>query len=82
MNLKKLLNNKNLNQINYWFEPNESYWNFMCHPHKLKKYWMENEISPQHRKDVEKYLAIESNPATIIMYNKLGNAAKPKGDFI
>ncbi len=64
------------------FEPDESYWNFGGQPPQVKKYWMENEVIPQHRNDVEKYLAIESNPATRRMYKKLGIEAKPKGDFI
>ena len=64
------------------FEPNESYWNFGGQPPQVKKYWMENEVIPQHGDDVEKYLAIESNPATRRMYKKLGIEARPKGDFI
>ncbi len=64
------------------FEPDESYWNFGGQPPQVKKYWMENEVIPQHGNDVEKYLAIESNPATRRMYKKLGIEAKPKGDFI
>ena len=64
------------------FEPDESYWNFGGQPPQVKKYWMENEVIPQHGNDVEKYLAIESNPATRRMYKKLGIEEKPKGDFI
>ena len=64
------------------FEPDESFWNFGRQPPALKKYWMENEIIPQHGDDGDKYLAIESNPATRRMYKKLGIEARPKGDFI
>ncbi len=64
------------------FEPDESYWNFGGQPPQVKKYWMENEVIPQHGDDVDKYLAIESNPATRRMYKKLGIEARPKGDFI
>lgn len=64
------------------FEPNESFWNFGHQPPALKKYWMENEVIPQHGDGEDKYLAIESNPATRRMYKKLGIEAKPKGDFI
>ena len=64
------------------FEPNESYWNFGGQPPQVKKYWMENEVIPQHGDDGDKYLAIESNPATRRMYKKLGIEARPKGDFI
>lgn len=64
------------------FEPNESFWNFGRQPPALKKYWMENEVIPQHGDGEDKYLAIESNPATRRMYKKLGIEAKPKGDFI
>ncbi len=64
------------------FEPDESFWNFGRQPPALKKYWMENEVIPQHGDDVDKYLAIESNPATRRMYKKLGIEARPKGDFI
>ena len=64
------------------FEPDESFWNFGRQPPALKKYWMENEVIPQHGDDGNKYLAIESNPATRRMYKKLGIEARPKGDFI
>ena len=64
------------------FEPDESFWNFGRQPPALKKYWMENEGIPQHGDDGDKYLAIESNPATRRMYKKLGIEARPKGDFI
>lgn len=64
------------------FEPNESFWNFCRQPPALKKYWMENEVIPQHGDGEDKYLAIESNPATRRMYKKLGIEARPKGDFI
>ena len=64
------------------FEPDESYWNFGGQPPQVKKYWMENEVIPQHGDDGDKYLAIESNPATRRMYKKLGIEARPKGDFI
>ena len=64
------------------FEVDESYWNFGCQPPQIKKYWMENEVLPQHGDDVDKYLAIESNPTTRRMYEKLGIEARPKGDFI
>lgn len=65
------------------FEVNESYWNFgNRQPHVLKKYWMENEIIPQHGDDMAKYLAIESNENTRRMYKKLGIEARPKSDFI
>ena len=64
------------------FEPDESFWNFGSQPPALKKYWMENEVIPQHGDDGDKYLAIESNPATRRMYKKLGIEARPKGDFI
>ena len=64
------------------FVPDESYWNFGGQPPQVKKYWMENEILPQHGDNVDKYLAIESNPKTRRMYNKLGIEARPKGDFI
>ena len=30
------------------FEPDESFWNFGRQPPALKKYWMENEVIPQH----------------------------------
>ena len=64
------------------FEPDESFWNFGRQPPSLKKYWMENEVIPQHGEEGDKYLAIESNPATRRMYKKLGIEAKPKTDFI
>ncbi|WP_405306247.1 exodeoxyribonuclease III [Methanobrevibacter sp.] len=64
------------------FQPDESYWNFGGQPPQVKKYWMENEVIPQHGDEVEKYLAIESNPNTRRMYKKLGIEARPKGDFI
>lgn len=64
------------------FVPDESYWNFGAQPPQVKKYWMENEILPIHGKDESKYLAIESNPRTRKMYNKLGIDARPKTDFI
>ena len=64
------------------FVPDESYWNFGGQPPQIKKYWMENEIIPQHGDDPEQYLAIESNPATRRMYKKLGIEARPKGDYI
>ncbi len=64
------------------FEPDESFWNFGRQPPALKKYWMENEVIPQHGEEGDKYLAIESNPATRRMYKKLGIEAKPKTDFI
>ena len=64
------------------FEPDESFWNFGRQPPALKKYWMENEVIPQHGDDGDKYLPIESNPATRRMYKKLGIEARPKGDFI
>lgn len=64
------------------FEPDESFWNFGRQPPILKKYWMENEVIPQHGDDGDKYLAIESNPSTRRMYKKLGIEARPKGDFI
>jgi len=43
---------------------------------------MVSEVLPNHGNNPEKYLAIESNPATRLMYNKLGIEARPKGDFI
>lgn len=64
------------------FVVDESYWNFGLQPPKLKKYWMENSVLPGHGKDMDKYLAIESNPATRRMYNKMGIEARPKSDFI
>ena len=64
------------------FVPDESYWNFGGQPPQVKRYWMENEILPQHGDNTDKYLAIESNPATRRMYKKLGIEARPKGDFI
>ncbi|WP_405266977.1 exodeoxyribonuclease III [Methanobrevibacter sp.] len=64
------------------FEPNESYWNFGRQPPVLKKYWMENEVIPMHGDNPDKYLAIESNPTTRRMYDKLGIEARPKSDFI
>ena len=64
------------------FKPDESYWNFGGQPPQVKKYWMENEVIPKHGDDADKYLAIESNPATRRMYKKLGIEARPKGDFI
>ncbi len=64
------------------FVPDESFWNFGKEPPELKKYWMEKEIIPQHGDDMEKYLAIESNPKTRRMYKKLGIEARPKWDFI
>ena len=64
------------------FEPDESFWNFDRQPLALKKYWIENEVIPQHGDDRDKYLAIESNPATRRIYKKLGIEARPKGDFI
>lgn len=64
------------------FVPNESYWNFGGQPPEVKKYWMENEIIPQHGDDMKVYLAIESNPKTRKMYNDLGVEARPKTDFI
>ena len=41
------------------FEVDESYWNFGGQPPQIKKYWMENEVIPQHGDDADKYLAIE-----------------------
>ena len=64
------------------FVPDESYWNFGAQPPQVKKYWMENEVILQHGLDPNKYLAIESNPATRRMYNKLGIEARPKTDYI
>ena len=64
------------------FEPDESYWNFGGQPPQIKKFWMENEVIPLHGDDMDKYLAIESNPATRRMYEILGIEARPKGDFI
>ncbi len=64
------------------FVPDESYWNFGGQPPQVKKYWMENEVIPMHGDDTDKYLAIESNPATRRMYKKLGIEARPKSDFI
>ncbi len=64
------------------FEPDESYWNFGGQPPQVKKYWMEEEVIPTHGDDTSKYLAIESNPATRRMYNKLGIEARPKSNFI
>lgn len=64
------------------FVVDESYWNFGLQPPMLKKYWMENAVLPGHGKDMDKYLAIESNPSTRRMYNKLGIEARPKIDFI
>ena len=64
------------------FVPDESFWNFGAQPPEVKKYWMENEVIPQHGEDTGKYLAIESNPKTRKMYNKLGIEARPKTDFI
>ena len=64
------------------FVPDESFWNFGNQPPKVKKYWMENEIIPQHGDNPEQYLAIESNPKTRQMYSKLGIEARPKSYFI
>lgn len=64
------------------FVPDESYWNFGGQPPQIKKYWMETEVLPHHGDNPERYLAIESNPATRRMYAKLGIEARPKGDFI
>ena len=64
------------------FVPDESYWNFGGQPPEVKKYWMENEIITQHGDDMTKYLAIESNPKTRRMYQKLQIEARPKADFI
>ena len=63
------------------FEPNESYWNFNRQPPVLKKYWIENEVLPMHGVNTDQYLAIESNPETRRMYEKLGIKAKPKQCF-
>ena len=43
---------------------------------------MEEEVLPNHGDDPEQYLAIESNPSTRRMYEKLGIEARPKSDFI
>ena len=64
------------------FEPDESYWNFGRLPHLLKKYWMEEEVIPNHGDNPNQYLTIESNPRTHRMYEKLGIKARPKSDFI
>ena len=65
------------------FKPDESFWNFgNRQPHLLKKYWMEEEVMPQHGGDGDKYVAIESNENTRRMYRKLGIEARPKSDFI
>lgn len=64
------------------FVPDESYWNFGGQPPMVKKYWMENEVLPQHGDNPNQYLAIESNPKTRRMYAKMGIEARPKGDFI
>ena len=60
----------------------ESYWNFGKRPHELKRYWLEKAVLPTHGRDVEKYLAIESNPKTREMYAEFGIEARPKSDFI
>ena len=57
-------------------------WNFGAQPPQVKKYWMEKEVIPKHGDDMDKYLAIESNPKTRRMYKKLGIEARPKRDFI
>ena len=54
------------------FEPDESYWNFGGQPPQVKKYWMENEVIPQHGDDVDKYLAIEDKKVWFLMLNKHG----------
>lgn len=64
------------------FVVDESFWNFGRQPPVLKKYWVETEVIPRHGEDMDKYLAIESNPTTRRMYKKLGIEARPKGDFI
>ncbi len=64
------------------FVPNEHYWNFGLQPPQLKEYWMKNEVLKKHGENPDKYLAIESNPATRAMYRKLGIEAYPKQDFI
>ena len=64
------------------FEVDESYWNFGAQPPQVKKYWMEKEVIPKHGDDMDKYLAIKSNPKTRRMYKKLGIEARPKRDFI
>ena len=64
------------------FVVDESFWNFGRQPPVLKKYWVETEVIPRHGADMDKYLAIESNPATRRMYKKLGIEARPKSDFI
>ena len=60
----------------------ESYWNFKKRPPALKKYWLEKAVLPQHGNDLDRYLAIESNPKTREMYAGFGIEARPKGDFI
>lgn len=65
------------------FEPDETYWNFDNHyPHKLKEYWMKEEIFKKHGDNPDQYLAIESNEKTRKMYNKLGIEAHRKQKFI
>ena len=61
---------------------NESYWNFGKRPPELKRYWMMKAVIPTHGDDPARYLAIESNPKTRLMYEKLGIEARPKEDFI
>lgn len=39
-------------------------------------------VIPTHGDDPARYLAIESNPKTRLMYEKLGIEARPKEDFI
>lgn len=43
---------------------------------------MEEEVIPNHGDNPEQYLAIESNPQTRRMYEKLSIEARPKSDFI
>ena len=65
------------------FVPDESYWNFGGQPPEVKKYWMENEIIPQHGDDTTKYLAIRiqsKNKKNVPEIRRL--EARPKTDFI
>ena len=70
------------------FIPDETYWNWddsippKLKPPEIKEHWMKTEVLPKHGKDMDKYLAIESNKDTRKMYNELDIEARPKQHFI
>lgn len=64
------------------FTPDESYWNKQMTPPKIKEHWLNKKIFPTHGNNPKKYLAIESNPKTRIMYQKYQIEAYPKNRYL